>query len=169
MAPTSPNEATVESVTVKGWKAVLLLAAVIAQVVADRLPASVLATTLKYLGLGYVLLAIAHTARAGYRRRLPYWTRDSWRRFCRVCAIPAGVLVIALGIIAAQDYHLLVIGARGSILRFAAIAALLVLMAGGAWRLSKALDWLTDGDPAQQFTRLSDRPGRDTNISMKRT
>jgi len=138
------------------------IAAVLAMVMGDRLPPSVFAKVLHYSGLGYMTLNLALIVRAGYRRRLPYWTRDSWRRYFRACAIPVGALVMALGITAAQDYHLLVIGARGSILRIAWIVLLLGLMLGGAWGLFKAMDWLIDGDPAQQFTRLLKRPGRTT-------
>ena len=141
----------------KGWNSALLLAAMVAQIVADRLPPSVFATVLRYSGLGYVQLYLVLTVLAGYRRRRPYWTRESWQQYLRACALPFGAVVLGLGLVAAQDYHLLVVGASKSTLRLVWAAALLVLMFGGVWRLTNALGWLTDGDPSQQFTRFPKR------------
>ena len=138
----------------------LLLAAMLAQLISHRLPPSVFARALEYAGLGYVTLSIVLTARDGYRRRLPYWTRDSWRRYFRACAIPFGVLVAFLGLTAAQDYRLLVIHPTGQILRSVWIATMLLMLLASVWGLFKSISWLTDGDPSQQFTRLRNRPSR---------
>lgn len=132
----------------------------VALFVADRLPSSIGTTLLWYSGMGYMWLNIAVTARAGYRRRLPYWTRDSWRRYFRACAIPFGVLVAFLGLTAAQDYRLLVIHPTGQILRSVWIATMLLMLLASVWGLFKSISWLTDGDPSQQFTRLRNRPSR---------
>lgn len=49
--------------------------------VAGRLPDSVLADALGYAAFGYIAVDIGLRARAGYFRRRPHWTPDSWRRY----------------------------------------------------------------------------------------
>jgi hypothetical protein len=120
---------------------------------ADKLlPALTLATIVRRLAFGYVIIDLVLRARAGYLRRRSYWTRESWRRYLLACSIPVGALLLVFGIAWAVDLRLSIVGASGSVMRgtFVAVAVVCVLVfMFGLWI---ALDWLTEGEPARQFT-----------------
>jgi len=127
--------------------------AMIVVFIASRFPDSTLANVVEYSALGYLTLDIVLMARAGYLRRRPYWTAESWRRYLAACAIRVGALLAFLGMAAAIDFKLAVVGAPGSPLRAVWIGAALVFFLVGVWGLTSAISWLTEGDPAQPFTR----------------
>ena len=131
--------------------------AFIAMFIASRFPDSTPANVVEYAALGYLTLDIVLMARAGYLRRRPYWTAESWRRYLASCAIYPFALLAPLGIAVAVDLKLAVVGAPGSLLRAAWIGAALVGLLVGAWGLVRAISCLTEGDPAQPFTRSPQR------------
>ena len=132
--------------------------AVVAMFIASRFSNSTLANVVEYAALGYLTLDIALMARAGYLRRRPYWTAESWRRYLASCAVYPFALLAPLGIAGAVDLKLTVVGAPGSLLRATWIGAALVCLLVGAWGLARAISWLTEGDPAQPFTRSPQLP-----------
>ena len=128
--------------------------ALIAMFIASRFPDSTLANVVKYTALGYLTLDIVLMARAGYLRRRPYWTAESWRRYLAASAIRARRPARRHRHGGAVDLQ-----ARGR-RRFRLAAARRVdwsqcwsVVLVGAWGLTNAISWLTEGDPAQPFTR----------------
>jgi hypothetical protein len=132
-------------------------AASLTMLVADRFPQSTVAAVVKYSALAYLLLDAALTAFAGYRRRRPHWTRESWRRFFRACAIPLVALIVFWGMEAAAEFRLPIVGAARSTQRVIWIAIALVFMIVGAGGLGLAIAWLWEGDASAQFTRFQRR------------
>jgi hypothetical protein len=118
--------------------------------VGSVLPDSWFAVGLRYVALGYIWIDILMRVRAGYLRRHRYWTRDSWRRYLRACAVPAGALVIMAFMMAAIEWRLPLAGPGGSTARGFWAAGILVFMAIGAFGLGSAIDWLNQDDPAWQ-------------------
>ena len=88
--------------------------AMITMFVASRFSDSTLANVVEYSALFYLTLDIVLMARAGYLRRRPYWTPESWRRYIAACAIRVGALLVFMGMAAAIDFKLAVVGAPGS-------------------------------------------------------
>ena len=131
--------------------------ALLAMLIADQFPQSRVAIVIKYAALGYVPLDIAFTAIAGCRRRLPHWTRESWRRFFKACAIPIGALVVFWILEVASEFGHPMFGAARSTQRDVWIAIMLVFMIVGAAGLGLAMFWLWDGDASAQFTRFRRR------------
>jgi len=130
-------------------RGVRYLLAMVAMLVADRLPAWGPSDLLRYSAMGYILLDMLLMARAGYRRRLPHWTRDSWRRYFIACATPVGALLIFVCMDAVHPA-----GAARSTTRAIYVGILLLFMLLGAVGLSSAIAWLALGDPTRQFTRF---------------
>jgi hypothetical protein len=60
---------------------------------------SIVATIVRYAFLTYVPIWLGFQLRAGYLRRKPYWTRESWQRFLRLISQPVGALVVFFGIL----------------------------------------------------------------------
>jgi hypothetical protein len=113
------------------------------------LPDSWLADGLRYLAFGYISIDLLLRARAGYLRRRPYWTSDSWHRYLKVCSIPVVALVIMVLMMAALEWRLPIAGASRSITRaFWAVgtAVFLIIGAGG---VAGAVEWLNHGDPSR--------------------
>ena len=123
------------------------LAALLALFAASRFPDSNLARAVEYSAMGYILLDIILRARVGYLRRLPHWTRESWRRYFIACAIPVGALLIFVSMMAIHPA-----GAARSTTRGIYVGVMLVFMLLGAVGLSSAIAWLAEGDPTRQFT-----------------
>lgn len=108
--------------------------------------------------VGYAFMAcgpiwLAVRIRKGYRLRRPHWTRESWFRYLRLAWMPAAALVVFFALVLLFDYRVIRIGNPGSALRRFSIAVDLALMLFGVSGLIRALDWMTDGEPSQQFTR----------------
>jgi len=115
------------------------------------LPDSWLADGLRYLAFGYISIDILLRARAGYLRRRPYWTPDSWRRFLNACSVPVGALVIMVLMITALEWKLPMVGGSGSATRGFWAAGTIVFMVIGVVGLVTAIEWLNQGDPSRQF------------------
>lgn len=100
--------------------------------------------------------------RAGYLRRRPYWTRDSWRRYLRLTAMPVTAVVLFLGLVYLSDLYPGLLGPAHSVARGVSAAALVILMLVAVAGIMRGLDWLTDGEPSEQFmrTRWFQRPTR---------
>src|SRR6266545_4135958 len=119
--------------------------------VGSLLPESGFAVGLRYLALGYISIDILLRARAGYLRRRPYWTRDSWRRYLKACSVPVGALVILVCMMAALEWRLPIVGAARSTVRGVWAVGTLVFMLIGAGGLVTVIEWLAQGDPSRQF------------------
>ena len=115
------------------------------------LPDSSLADGLRYLALGYISIPILLRARAGYVRRRPYWTPDSWRRYFKACSVPVGALVIVVLMMAALEWRLPIVGGSYSTARSFWAAGTLVFMVIGAGGLVSVIEWLHQGEPSRQF------------------
>jgi hypothetical protein len=133
------------------------LIALVASLVASRWPDSMLAGVVRYSAAGYILIDILFMARAGYLRRLPHWTPESWRRYFTACAIPVGALLTFVCMEAAAELGLPQVGAARSTTRSIWATGMWVLMAVGAVGMAIAISWLTEGDPSLQFTRFQGR------------
>jgi hypothetical protein len=114
------------------------------------LPNSWLADGLRYLALGYISIAILLRARAGYLRRRPYWTADSWRRYLRICLVPVSALVIMVFMMTALEWRLPFVGVSRSTTRGLWVASTVVFMVIGTGGLVSAIEWLNLGDPSRQ-------------------
>jgi hypothetical protein len=119
--------------------------------VASRLPDSPFSSLVRYVAVGYIVLDFTLHARAGYRRRRPHWTRDSWRRFLIACSVPTSALVVFVGILAALERRLPIAGTNGSTLRGLWVISLMLCMVVGVGGLVAAIGYLTQGDATQQF------------------
>jgi hypothetical protein len=130
---------------------ILNLIAVVSLLVASSLPPSTFSAVLRYLAMSFILIQMLLAAREGYRRRRPYWTPDSWRRYLMVCAIPVGALVMLACFLAALEYRHPWIGPARSTTRaiWAAGSGICILV--GASGLAIAIQWLASGDPTRQF------------------
>jgi hypothetical protein len=135
-------------------------------------PGSWLADGLRYLAFGYISIDILLRARAGYLRRRPYWTPDSWRRYLKACSVPVGALVIMVLMMAALEWRLPIVGASRSTTRGFWAAGTLVFMVLGAGGLVSAIEWLNQGDPSRQFALprwLTLGRGKPPNTQMEPT
>lgn len=106
---------------------------------------------LRYLAFAYILGDMVLRARAGYLRRRPYWTPDSWRRYLTACSVPVGALVIVVLMMVAFEYRLPIVGAGRSIARGFWAAGILFFMVIGTAGIVFAIEWLNEGDPSRQF------------------
>lgn len=114
-------------------------------------PQSAIASALRYLAFAYITIDLALKTREGYLRRRPYWTRESWRGYLKLCLIPAGALLIMVGMTTAIELRLPVAGAARSTLRMlwalGTVVFLLVFAAG----LLMVIERLRDGEPSRPF------------------
>lgn len=101
-----------------------------------------IATSTIWLGL---------TFRAGYLRRRPYWTRDSWLRYARLASLPMVAILFVL--IMSTESGMRLMGEARSTTRALWALALVILLILGATGIVVALEWLRKGDPSVQFTR----------------
>ena len=115
---------------------------------------SAAAEVAKYAYLSYVPFWMAVKARAGYLRRKPYWTRKSWLRYLRLTAMPVVVLIAVLWV-SSFDMSVTwsILGGPRSLTRVFWVVILLGMIFLGVGGLIRALDWLTKGEPSEQFTR----------------
>ena len=133
------------------WGLVLLM---LANIWLDRKwPDSLAHVLVRYAQTTWFLAWFGSKIWRGYRRRQPYWTGQSWRRYLLLTAMPVGVLVAFFALVLAFDARPNLFGSRESALRtiFALfdVALMLVAVAG----VMRALDWLERGEPSEQFTR----------------
>jgi hypothetical protein len=115
-------------------------------------PESVTATVVKYVYLSWVPVWFAFRIRAGYLRRKPHWTRASWLRYVRLAVMPVIALALML-YVSSFDMSADTLGAPGSSTRAVWVVILLAMMLLGAVGLAVATDWLTQGEPSEQFSR----------------
>ena len=125
--------------------------AMVAMFLSHLLPPSTFRVVLGSLAGATILTDLLLTAREGYRRRRPYWTADSWRRYLTACAVPVGALVILAGVLAALEFRHPWVGAARSKTRGIWVAGSLVCTLIGAGGLAIAIAWLAQGDPTRQF------------------
>ena len=120
---------------------------------------SMVASVLWFAALAYILGGLLLKARDGYRRRLPYWTRESWRRYFTACAMFAAALLVCVAMAAAVDFRLPITGKAFSAARTVWVLVMAVCMLVGTFGLTSAVFWLGEGDdPAKPFTRFQRRP-----------
>lgn len=115
------------------------------------LPPSPARDGLRFFALGYMIVHSASRIRAGYLRRRPHWTRQSWRQFAIGCSIPAGALFALVGIFTVFALQLPIIGEPGSPLRRIWATSVGLLAVTGGVGLSVVRRWLAAGEPDQQF------------------
>lgn len=115
-------------------------------------PGSVGATIVKAIYLTWVPVWLAFRIRAGYLRRKPYWTRDSWLRYLRLAVMPVVALALFL-YMSSFDTSSNSLGAPHSTTRAVVAVALVAMMLLGVFGLIAAVDWLAKGEPSEQFTR----------------
>lgn len=120
-----------------------------------RWPDSRWATAVMYVYSLWFLAWFGSKVVKGYRRRKPYWTGDSWRRYLRLVAMPVLALVLLFTELFLTDINGsgIVFGAPRSALRTVWVLIDLALMGLGAVGLSIAVDWMSRGEPSEQFTR----------------
>jgi hypothetical protein len=120
-----------------------------------RSPDSLASEILSYAMAACFLTLFGRRIWAGYRRRQPYWTRESWRRYARLAAMPIALLIVLFTELYLFDAGVgrSVFGASGSALRWLWIVFDIALMLLGAIGLATAVSWLSAGEPTEQFTR----------------
>jgi hypothetical protein len=104
-----------------------------------------------FMACGPIWLAFG--IRKGYLRRRPYWTRESWLRYLRLAWMPAAAIVVFFALVLLFDYRTSMFGKPASAARRAWIIIVMALMLIGVTGLIRALDWMIQGDPSQQFIR----------------
>lgn len=114
-------------------------------------PQSVIASALRYLGFAYITSDLALRAREGYLRRRPHWTRESWRGYLKLCLIPAGALLIMVGMMTAIELRLPIVGASRTTLRALWALGTVFFLVVFAVGLFMVIDRLTDGEPSRPF------------------
>jgi hypothetical protein len=127
------------------------LLAMVGLFVGSLSPDSTLKDGLRYLAMAYISVDICLRARAGYLRRRPHWTRESWRRYFTACLIPAVALLILVCMLVALEWRLPIVGAPRSTTRSIWAVGTLVFLLIGAGGLVTAIEWLAHGDPSRQF------------------
>jgi hypothetical protein len=115
-------------------------------------PDSLAASLVSYLFIGAMTIAFAVRVRAGYLRRKPYWTRDSWLRYLRLAVMPLIALAVVL-YLSSFDMSSNALGAPRSATRTVVAVSVVIAMLVGAFGLVAAVDWLGKGEPSEQFTR----------------
>ena len=115
-------------------------------------PGIIAATLTNYAFLGSVSIWFGLEIRSGYRRRRPYWTRESWLRYLRLALIPVAALVLVL-LLSSLDPRSNVMGAPQSATRVVWIVIMLTMMILGVLGFTAAIDWMEKGEPSEQFSR----------------
>lgn len=115
-------------------------------------PGSIAATVITFLFWSWMAGWLAFRIRAGYLRRKPYWTRDSWLRYLRLAAMPIIALAAVL-FLSSFDMSSDALGAPHSPTRYVWIAIILGMMLVGVIGFIVAMDWLANGEASEQFTR----------------
>jgi len=127
------------------------LVVILGLTVASFLPDSTLRDLLRYLALGYFSIDMLLWTRAGYLRRRPHWTRESWRRYLTACVVPIAALLVVASLLLALEWKLPVIGEARSTTRLVWAWVSIVLLVVGAAGLAAAIDRLSSGDPSRPF------------------
>lgn len=127
------------------------LLAMVAMVVANVLPPSWFTKGLKYVASAYILGGFLLLVRTGVRRRRPYWTAESWRRFLAVCAVPVGALVIMVCMMTALELRWPIAGVALSHAREVWIVIMMFFMIVGTGGLVIMISRFADGEPTRQF------------------
>jgi hypothetical protein len=103
------------------------------------------------MGIGCITLAVVLSAREGYRRRRPHWTRESWRGYFTLCLIPMAALLIMTGMMTALELRLPIVGAARSTLRMFWALGTILFMVVFVIGLVMVIERLRQGDPARPF------------------
>jgi len=98
-------------------------------------------------------IGLAFRIRNGYLLRRPYWTRESWLRYVQLAWMPVAAIVVFFVLVLLFDYRPSMFGSRASAVRRAWIVIVLALGLFGVAGLIRALEWMIQGEPSQQFTR----------------
>ena len=145
------------------WVVIILMVANI--VVGEFMPGTLTATLVSYAFIGSMTLWFGLRIRTGYRRRRPHWTRESWLRYLRLAAMPVAATIFVLAM--STETGLRMMGAAQSTTRTISAIVLVTMLLLGAFGLSVAVDWLTRGEPSDQFTRRSWIPRRTSKAIAK--
>ena len=134
-------------------------------VVGKWMPDSLAATLVSYAFIGSMTIWFSLRIRMGCRRRRPYWTRESWLRYLRLAAMPVAATIFVLAM--STERAIRMMGPAQSTTRGVSAAVLVLLLLLGAFGLATAVDWLTRGEPSDQFTRRSWIPRRRSKAMAK--
>lgn len=115
-------------------------------------PRSLGATIVSYVFFGVFAISFGVRVRAGYLRRKPHWTRESWLHYLRLAVMPVIALALVL-YLSSFDMSSNALGAPRSTTRAVVAASLVVTMLVGVVGLIVAMDWMAKGEPSEQFTR----------------
>jgi len=138
-----------DGVTRPAWGFVVLGLANI--VVGEWKPGSIAAALANYAFMGFGMFWLGLRVRTGYRRRRPYWTRESWVRYLRLAAMP--VAAVAVVLFMSTDSGMRLMGSPQSTTRGVWIVILMALLILGGVGLPIAVDWMERGAASEQFTR----------------
>ena len=115
-------------------------------------PGSIAHTLVRIGFFGCLPIWIGLKFRAGVRRRRPHWTSESWLRYLRLAVMPIGALALVM-YLSSFDMSKSTLGAPGSPTRRIVASVLLVMMILGVSGLMRAMDWIEQGEPSEQFRR----------------
>jgi hypothetical protein len=133
-------------------RSLINLLALIALVVAGLLPPSPLQAWVRYPVLVYLMVGFLLRVRAGYLRRKPHWTSESWRRYLMVSSVPLIALVLMVGMMYAVEWKLPIVGGPRSPARGVWVGGIVTLLVFGAIGTSVMVEWLNGGEASRQFT-----------------
>ena len=139
--------------------------AVVNIVVGKWWPDSLAATLTSYAFIGSITIWFGLRIRAGYRRRRPYWTRESWFRFARLAWMPVAATIFVLAM--STEPGLRLMRSTPSATRTASAIVFVTMLIFGSIGLMLAVDWLFQGAPSEQFTRRSWIPRRRSNSTPR--
>lgn len=129
----------------------LNLAVALALIGPIMFPDSAIARATKWFAMGWLMLDLVLSAREGYLRRRPHWTRASWRGYFTLCLIPVGALIIMIGMMTALELRMPIVGAPRTSLRLVWGLGTVFFMVVFVFGLFMAIDRLRQGDPARPF------------------
>lgn len=116
-------------------------------------PGSLSHVLVGYAQKAWVLVWFSSKIWRGYRRRRPYWMPESWRRYLKLAAMPFAVLVLFFALVLTFDAKPELFGSRASVVRLISALVDIALMLIAVIGLVRALGWLEQGEPSEQFTR----------------
>ena len=128
-------------------------------------PGSFAASFVSYAFIGSITIWFGLRIRAGYRRRWPYWTRESWLRFIRLAWMPVAATIFVLAMSTETGIRLM--RSTPSTTRPVWIGVLVALLLFGALGLVAVVEWLFQGPPSEQFTRRGWIPWRRSGATHK--
>ena len=145
------------------WGIIVLMVANI--VVGRWMPGSLAASLASYAFIGSITIWFGLRIRSGYRRRRPYWTRESWLRYLRLAAMPVAATIFVLAM--STETGMRMMAPARSTARSMTALGLVLLLLFGAFGLARAVDWLMEGAPSDQFTRRNWIPRRRSKAIAK--